>query len=555
MILKRFLIVLLISKILVSQEKNNFVVPLDIPLRLSGTFGELRGNHFHAGIDIRTQGREGFKIGSVKSGKINRIRVSTSGYGKALYIEHLDGTTSVYAHLKKFSPRIEAYVKEQQYLKETYTIQIFPKGNKLNIDQGEIIGYSGNTGGSNGPHLHFEMRNSKDQSPINPMLFPFEIEDTQRPQIKNFYLFTSNENDYIKKEYSLIRKNDSVYSTPTINTEGYIHVGLSLFDRQDFSFNKNGIYKASVLLNGKEEFSFTMDTISFNDSDKINLMIDYETLKKDKRRIQRFAAIEDSDFSFVDSKKQNGELNIKPNNSYQLILKITDFKGNTSYVESYILGVSKLLLPKKKSISLMNPIMDYFYEFKSSSVYFPKEAFYKEVSVYSEQVGDTLKVGKDIIPLKKSFEVSFSIPKMDSLKSAQYFIAKLDSKGKFRFLSNKIKNGVLEGSSKTLGSFMIFRDSIAPKIVPVNFKNKQWLSSYNFLKLKIDDDFTGIKSYRGELDGEWILLEYEPKNKSLIYDLNDLTSDKALHQLTIKAEDLVGNKTEYSVEFYKKNKQ
>ena len=552
MILKRFLIILLISKILVSQEKNNFVVPLDIPLRLSGTFGELRGNHFHAGIDIRTQGREGFKIGSVKSGKINRIRVSTSGYGKALYIEHLDGTTSVYAHLKKFSPRIEAYVKEQQYLKETYTIQIFPKGNKLNIDQGEIIGYSGNTGGSNGPHLHFEIRNSKDQSPINPMLFPFEIEDTQRPQIKNFYLFTSNENDYIKKEYSLIRKNDSVYSTPTINTEGSIHVGLSLFDRQDFSFNKNGIYKASVLLNGKEEFSFTMDTISFNDSDKINLMIDYETLKKDKRRIQRFADIEDSDFSFVDSKKQNGELNIKPNNSYQLILKISDFKGNTSYVESYIFGVSKLLLPKKKSISLMNPIMDYSYEFKSSSVYFPKEAFYKEVSVYSEQVGDTLKVGKDIIPLKKSFEVSFSIPKMDSLKSAQSFIAKLDSKGKFRFLSNKIKNGVLEGSSKTLGSFMILRDSVAPKIVPVNFKNKQWLTNYNFLKLKIDDDFTGIKSYRGELDGEWILLEYEPKNKTLIYDLNDLTSDKALHQLTIEAEDLVGNKTEYSIEFYRK---
>ena len=552
MILKRFLIILLISKILVSQEKNNFVVPLDIPLRLSGTFGELRGNHFHAGIDIRTQGREGFKIGSVKSGKINRIRVSTSGYGKALYIEHLDGTTSVYGHLKKFSPRIEAYVKEQQYLKETYTIQIFPKGNKLNIDQGEIIGYSGNTGGSNGPHLHFEIRNSKDQSPINPMLFPFEIEDTQRPQIKNFYLFTSNENDYIKKEYSLIRKNDSVYSTPTINTEGSIHVGLSLFDRQDFSFNKNGIYKASVLLNGKEKFSFTMDTISFNDSDKINLMIDYETLKKDKRRIQRFADIEDSDFSFVDSKKQNGELNIKPNNSYQLILKISDFKGNTSYVETYILGESKLLLPKKKSISLMNPIMDYSYEFKSSSVYFPKKTFYKEVSVYSEQVGDTLKVGKDIIPLKKSFEVSFSIPKMDSLKSAQSFIAKLDSKGKFRFLSNKIKNGVLEGSSKTLGSFMILRDSVAPKIVPVNFKNKQWLTNYNFLKLKIDDDFTGIKSYRGELDGEWILLEYEPKNKTLIYDLNDLTSDKALHQLTIEAEDLVGNKTEYSIEFYRK---
>ena len=280
MFLKRFLIILFLSSVLVGQEKNNFVVPLDIPLRLSGTFGELRGNHFHAGIDIKTQGRQGFKIKSVKSGKVNRIRVSTSGYGKSLYIEHLDGTTSVYAHLKKFAPKIEAYVKEKQYLKESYTIQLFPKENELTVDQGEFIGYSGNTGGSNGPHLHFEIRNSSDQSPINPMLFPIKIEDTQRPQIQDFYLFSLQGNNYTKKEYPLIRKNDSVYTIATIKAGGILHVGLRLFDRQNYSYNKNGIYRASVSLNGKEEFSLTMDKISFKDSNIINLMIDYKTLKK-----------------------------------------------------------------------------------------------------------------------------------------------------------------------------------------------------------------------------------------------------------------------------------
>tara|TARA_B110000285_G_scaffold235365_1_gene316637 strand:+ start:2942 stop:4603 length:1662 start_codon:yes stop_codon:yes gene_type:complete len=552
MFLKRFLIILFLSSVLVGQEKNNFVVPLDIPLRLSGTFGELRGNHFHAGIDIKTQGRQGFKIKSVKSGKVNRIRVSTSGYGKSLYIEHLDGTTSVYAHLKKFAPKIEAYVKEKQYLKESYTIQLFPKENELTVDQGEFIGYSGNTGGSNGPHLHFEIRNSSDQSPINPMLFPIKIEDTQRPQIQNFYLFSLQGNNYTKKEYPLIRKNDSVYTIATIKAGGILHVGLRLFDRQNYSYNKNGIYRASVSLNGKEEFSLTMDKISFKDSNIINLMIDYKTLKKEKKMIQRFAVLTETKFSFVDSEKSNGEINIQPNKSYQLLLEVTDFKGNSSYVEAYILGIMQPQMQQKTTTNLVSPNKAYLYEFESSTVYFPKQTFYKEVSIHSEQVGDTLKVGEDFIPLKKPFEISFNSSKMDSLTSAQSFIGKLDTKGKPKFLSNKIKNGMWEASSKTLGSFMISRDSIAPKIAPLNFRNKQWLSNHNFLKLKIDDDYTGVKSYRGEINGQWILLEYEPKNKTLIYNLSDLTFDKVLHQLNVEVEDFVENKTEYSIEFYRK---
>ena len=221
-----FVFLFLQSLIVLAQEKNNWITPLEIPIQLSGTFGELRNNHFHAGLDIRTQGRQGLKVKSVQSGYINRIRVSTGGYGKALYIQHFDGTTSVYAHLKKFAPKIEAYLKEKQYKKESFTIQLFPKEKELKVDLCELIGYSGNTGGSSGPHLHFEIRDSRDQSPINPMQFPLKIDDTQRPQIQNFYLYSGKDTFLSKQEYPLIRKNDSVYTTAAIKIGGHVQVGL-----------------------------------------------------------------------------------------------------------------------------------------------------------------------------------------------------------------------------------------------------------------------------------------------------------------------------------------
>ena len=177
------------------QNKTDFISPLDIPFSLSGTFGEPRNTHFHLGIDIKTQGKEGWEVKSISSGHISRIRVSLGGYGKALYIDHPDKTSSVYAHLKKFGPKIEAYIKSLQYKKESYTIQKFPKKGELNIAAGEVIGYSGNTGSSSGPHLHFEIRDTESQKPLNPLLFNLPINDSQRPQIQELFLFYPQKNN------------------------------------------------------------------------------------------------------------------------------------------------------------------------------------------------------------------------------------------------------------------------------------------------------------------------------------------------------------------------
>ncbi len=536
------------------QVEAQWVPPLDIPIQLSGTFGEFRSNHFHAGLDIRTQGRQGLKVKSVQNGWVNRIRVSTTGYGKALYIQHYDGTTSVYAHLKKFAPKIEAYVKERQYQKESFTIHLFPKSEVLKIQAGELVGFSGNTGGSYGPHLHFEIRNSSNQNPINPMEYPFEINDSQRPQIQNLYIYNGFHPDSKKKEFPLVKKNDSVYTTAGIHHSGKISVGLRLFDRQDLSYSKNGIYKAKVRLNGIPQFEMKMDEISFNDSKYINLLIDYKEYAQKKRRIQRFISHSEQKTTFLEDEKTNGEMEISSDKSYQIMIEVSDYAGNTSYVEAYITCTDPPLKFTEK-LNSIDPSKDYLFDFDDKSVYFPQNSFFDAIRLKVENAENELIVGENHYPLQKPFEIQFQIPDQDSLKNSQSFIAKLNSKGKPYFFSNQKKENSWIGKSETLGRFTLSRDSIAPKIKALNFKNKQWLSSFKYLRVKLTDDYSGIKSYRGEINGKWICFEYEPKNNTLIYDFNDLNFKESLHQLTIEAEDRVGNVSKLEMEFYRKTEK
>ncbi|MDG1192105.1 MAG: M23 family metallopeptidase [Flavobacteriaceae bacterium] len=546
-----FLLLASLSLISFGQTQSDWVAPVDIPVQLSGTFGEFRNNHFHAGLDIRTQGRQGLTVKSVQSGWVRRVRISVSGYGKALYIDHPDGTTSVYAHLKKFAPKIEAYVKEKQYQKESFTIQLFPKINELSVEAGEIIGYSGNTGGSYGPHLHFEIRETKGQLPINAMRYLLDIEDSQRPQIQNFYLYTNTGPFSSRNEFPLVKKNDSVYTTAGISASGKVNVGLRLFDRQDRSYNKNGIYSASVRLNGIEYFSYQMDRMSFTDAKYINVLIDYQELAKSKRRIQRLVAHPEQKLSFLKNLTGTGELEIESGKSYQLLVEIKDYHQNTTTIEAYLTGTSEKSTPNTDFENILDPSKDYLFDLEDKSVYFPKKSFFDPVDVKIEFQGDTLYVGKNKYPLRNTYEVKYKVPQGDSLTLAQSFLAFVNDKGNTGFFTNYEKEGFWQGKSKTLGSYFISRDSVAPTIKAVNFKSGQWLSNYSFLRFKISDDYSGLQKFRGEINGRWIRLEHEPKNNSLIYDFSDLEFEEALHELTIEAEDQVGNKTVFKRDFYR----
>ena len=527
--------------------------PLNIPLIISGTFGELRANHFHAGLDIKTNGKEGYQVKSFYGGYVDRIRVSTSGYGKALYIKHPNGLTSVYAHLSKFSSKIESFVKSHQYKKEVFEIQLFPKNNEIKVKAGEIIGLSGNTGGSSGPHLHFEVRDSKNQKTINPLNYLNNIKDDRKPSIRSMYVFENND-DYPEtiSKHEIKKINDSVYKSENILTSGKISFGLNMFDRQSLSYNRNGIYKASIYQNDSLKFEYTFNELAFEDSEFINLLRDYKTKKEKGITIQRIIKHPESKKSFLINNNNNGFFDIKNNKKYFFTLKISDYEGNNSFLEITIIGKTIKNNFLKAEGKLIKTDKDYLIKFKDKEIMFKKNTLYDNVYLNIKESNDTLYIDKDIYPLKNPIEISFKINSNDSLLNRQSFISKLNSKGKPIYLSTQKKENKFHLKSNSLGVFFITKDTISPEIKPVNFYKGQWISRLNYLKLKIKDDFSGIKNYKGFLNNKWILFEYEPKTKILTYNFSDIKFKNTKHNLKIYLEDNVGNKKVFKTMFYRK---
>ena len=546
-------VVIHIAFFLWGQNKTDFISPLDIPFSLSGTFGEPRNTHFHLGIDIKTQGKEGWEVKSISSGHISRIRVSLGGYGKALYIDHPDKTSSVYAHLKKFGPKIEAYIKSIQYEKESYTLQKFPRKGELKIAAGEVIGYSGNTGSSSGPHLHFEIRDTESQKPLNPLLFNLPINDSQRPQIQELFLFYPQKNNTLMHSefVSLKKVNDSTYHTPIINSSGKMGLGLRMFDRQDLSYSRNGIYKARVDINGKTIVRYEFDQLDYSDSEKLFVNVDYPTYKQKKNKIQKLFFQNHKPLTFMKSLTDEGLFNIEIGKSYQVRVVIEDYSGNASYIEMYIEGTKKRIPNKKLEGKLIEPRFDYILTFNDKEVFFPKKTFFENAIIQIEGSKNTIRIGPNLFPFNNPYEIQFKANEKDTIKLRQTFIAKKTGE-KLSFLPTTLDKGHWKTKVEDMGDFTLARDSVAPKISPFNFRTNQWLSNFKFIEVKISDDFSGIKSYKGSINGQWVLFEYEPKRKLLTYDFSDKVFEQAKHKLELEVEDNVGNRSIYKTIFFRK---
>jgi len=556
--MKRFIISYLsffINSLLIfGQYEKDLISPLDIPFSLSGTFGEPRANHFHLGLDIRTKGKEGWKVKSIASGRVSRIQISLGGYGKVIYIDHPDQTTSVYAHLQKFAPKIESYIKELQYINERYTIQEFPKKDELLIEKGELIGFSGNTGGSSGPHLHFEIRDKKSQNPINPLLYDIPIHDEQRPQLQKLFIFYPNKNYVLPhiKPVSLIKTNDSIYGTAKIETYGKIGLGIQMFDRQDSSYSKNGVYSTKVIVNGKIISHYKFDQLIINESKKLYNVLDYKNYVQKRLKIFKLFYGEDIKLNFMNSLIEHGIFEIEIGKSYHVLVEVEDFSRNKSIIETYIEGTGNKMKQVRLGGKLMKTDLDYFYSYKNKEVYFPINTFYDTVKIEIIENGNDIEIGPNFFPIANPYEIKFSLNEKDSLKLIQTFVAK-KIKNSLIYIPTQISKNNLIANVKELGTYTFARDSIAPTVVPNNFKGEQWLSKLKFLSLKINDDFSGIKKYRGSINGEWVLFEYEPKKNMLIYDLSDKYFENVKHELKLEVEDNVGNKKVYQTTFFRKD--
>ena len=548
-----FLSLLINSLLMFGQFERDLIAPLEIPFSISGTFGEPRSSHFHLGIDIKTQGREGLEVKSISSGSVSRIRISLGGYGKAIYIDHPNKTTSVYAHLKKFAPKIESYIKKFQYENETYTIQKFPKKNQLLIEKGEVIGFSGNTGGSSGPHLHFEIREKKSQKPLNPLLYDLPVNDHVRPQLQKLFIFYTNENVILNRIQPILleRVNDSLYKTAMIETSGKIGIGIQMFDRQDYSYSRNGVYSSKVFVNGKIISHYKFDKLIINESKKLYQVIDYKNYTQKRLKIFKLFYKSGDKLNFMNTLVDQGIFKVELGKSYQIIIEIEDFSGNKSTIEAFIEGTENKIKPVELRGRLIKTDREYSFTLKNKELFFPSKTFFNDVKIELFENKDQIEIGPNLFPIANSFEIKFGFNEKDSLRSAQTFIAKKMKKS-LVYLPTKLEENKLIAKVNELGVYTLARDSVAPTVVPDNFKKNQWLSNYKSLNLKIDDDFSGIKKYRGTINGEWVLFEYEPKRKILTYDFFDKYSEELKHNLELEVEDNVGNKKIYKTTFFRK---
>ena len=544
-----------------NYPSDYFRSPLDIPLRLAGTFGELRNNHFHAGIDIKTNRRTGLPVYATADGYISRIKVAIWGYGKVIYINHSNGFTTVYAHLNKFGNGIQEYVKSIQYEKKSYeTGNIFLKENQIKVTKGQIIGYSGRTGGFVEPHLHYEIRNTKTEKIINPLLLGIKIQDSIAPKIKKLIAYPMDSDSRINrslKNQSLSIKKDSLnnYIANRLSASGKIGFGVNVYDLLGKELNKNGIYSLEMKINGIRHYYHDVETFSFSESKFINLLIDYEYYSKYKSRIQKTFREKENKLSIYKDLIEEGGITINEGLNYQVEIIAKDFIGNSSSLKIPVVGLkSESILNQERDTTAYKIVKKEFQKFSKNGVTiaFPKNTFYKDLFLNFSVNDRIATIHKPIIPLDKKFTITFDSIMYKKSEVNHIYIANMNNKKYPYYMDTRKKSDKIFTTTKTLGKYGLLIDNQIPKIYNSNFKDNDWMSRLRYLTIKISDSQSGIKSYEASIDNEWILMEYDVKKKRLSYDFRDKKLVGSKHIFKLVVSDNVGNTNTYKSSFYRK---
>ena len=544
-----------------AQDSLSYQSPLDIKLLPSGSFAELRSNHFHAGIDFKTDGQIGKKVFASEKGYVSRIKVQRFGYGKALYIEHPDGKTTVYAHLSKFAPKIQKYIKDYQYQLETYEIQKFPDEETLPVDKNELIAYSGNSGSSSGPHLHFEIRDEQSR-PLNPLQFSFdELNDDRQPKIRGVYLYPISDDAHVnelqERTRVVARENElDILETNPIDAYGKIGIGIDAYDQFGLTVNHVGLHKVTTYINSKKHFQMLFDRFSFSRSRYINRMIDYPFYKSEKKRINKLFIQPNNKVPFYTFNDRDGYFLVEDKHHYKIKIEAEDFHGNKTTVEIPING-SKIPLEKnkedKKTAYYVQSDQAQLFEEDKIDVYFPKGALYESQFLNIDFQGETIQLHNYKTPIHNSITIGYDVSHYSAKDKEQLFIARVMPWGS-KYYSDTVKEkNRLYTKTKTFGKYTLALDTVKPTIKPLNFRNNKWMSNYRYLKLKINDEHTGIDSYRATVNGDFILMEYDYKTDTITYDFNDDKFKDGKNKLKVIVSDKVGNTAVFKARINRKS--
>ena len=548
------------NHVALAQPAGYFRNPLDIPITLSANFGEIRTNHFHTGFDIRTNGETGYKVYAAADGVVSRIKVAAGGFGNVLYITHPNGYMTVYAHLDHFNDAIAAYVKQQQYAKQSFEVELFPDGSTFPVKKGDLIAYSGNSGASGGPHLHFEIRDASGETyPINPAAF-YQLQDTIAPKITSVYLYGIGKTTGSPVKYA-VKKTGEGYSLAKdsiIVNQAVMGVALEAADYMNRATNDYGVFEYAVKLDGQKIYDIKFDKLDFANGRYVNAFTDYKAKQTADKNIQRLFRLPGDHNNIYHDLVNDGKFFLADNLFHEVEVTATDAYRNSCtllFHVKYIAGgqADPSSTEGKRVFSYNKPNT---FSADSIQLNLPANILYEDLTFSYAATNSTIKrytstqrVQDANTPVHNSYEIRILPRYMPADLQSKAVIVYDEGQGISGTKTTRWDGKWLVARVREFGYFYVLLDTTAPKITPVNVKQNQ-LFTGNTIRFTISDNLSGIVSYKGLLDGKWTLMEYDPKNKRLQY-----TMDKELaageHSLQITVADDVKNETVYLLKFKK----
>ncbi len=558
-------LIILLSFTGFSQEnkypQDYFRSPVDGRIYLSGTFGELRSNHFHAGIDIKTGGEIGKNIYAVADGYISRIKISPFGYGHAVYIAHPNGFTSVYGHLHQLLGAHGAYVEQQQYKKQRFAVDLYFKAGQFKVKKGDVIALSGNTGGSGGPHLHFEIRETATQEPINPLLFGYDVKDFITPQIRGLRIFPASENTFINgdarpRNFALRGwgKDYQLKDSDTIHISGDFYTGINTIDKQNDSNNKNGVYQIELWIDSSLFFMQNVERINFSTSRYLNTLIDFDYYKNYQSRYQRTYISPNNQLKIYKKSENSGVISLQDSSYHFLQYVVKDIVGNKSVLSFHVCSIhsDSILIKEKKASHFFNCLVDNHYEDSLIRIDLPKRSLYDTLS-FNCRIDSSLNsinglayhISNIGVGLQKRIQLRLKKVNINPAFREQVFIGE-SYKGKIYATSAEWEEEDLIFNTRDFGTYVIRIDSIPPTLRLTTKFNPQDSSKVKTLDFFVEDKDSGIDQYDAWYNGSWVLLKWDPKENHMSCNVD--LSARTTNTLKIRISDQVGNIREENFE-------